>query len=166
MLMNRFLKVLAAGVVALFFPLLAGGTWAGLLSLNLRSTPGVPWSAVVMGAVLFGAWRVAKKRQWPLRAVPVSRAVLGWSMLAGVLAIAALAGFWIMMFGLVPMPGNVLPDASGVPVATMAILMLMGSLVSPLTEEGGFRGFYQSMLERDFRAPVAIAISSAFFAVG
>jgi membrane protease YdiL (CAAX protease family) len=165
-LTQRILKVIGAGVVALFFPLLAGGIWAGLFTLNLRSTPGIPWSVAAMGALLWWAWRTATARKLPIRAVPVSRAVFGWSMVAGVLAIVALAGFWIVMFGLVRMPGNVLPDSSGIPWLTMALLAVMGSLVSPLSEEAGFRGYYQSMLERDFRGPIAIAISSAFFALG
>jgi membrane protease YdiL (CAAX protease family) len=163
---NKILRIFGGGAIALFFPLLAGGIWTSFILLNLRTTTQVPWSAALMGAILWLAWRAAQKLHLPIRVAPVSRAVFSWSLAAGVLAIAALAGFWIVMFNLVPMPPNVLPDSSGVPWLTMAILITMGSLVSPLTEEAGFRGFYQSMLERNFRAPVAIAISSAVFALG
>jgi membrane protease YdiL (CAAX protease family) len=41
----------------------------------------------------------------------------------------------------------------------------MGSLVSPLMEEAGFRGYLQTALERRFGVPVAVALSSFFFAL-
>jgi membrane protease YdiL (CAAX protease family) len=164
--MRRIVKIFAGGFAALLVTLLAGGVWAGLFNLNLRSTPRIPWSVAVMGVVLILAWRTARARKVAMRANPVTREVFGWSLVAGVLAIAAMAGLWIVMFGLVRMPGNVIPDATQYPWLTMAALMMMGSLVSPFSEEASFRGFFQSALERDFRGPVAIAISSAFFAVG
>src|SRR5207237_488538 len=40
-----------------------------------------------------------------------------------------------------------------------------GSLVSPLTEESAFRGYAQSLLERRLPAVLAVAISSALFAL-
>jgi membrane protease YdiL (CAAX protease family) len=163
---RRIVKIFAGGFTALLVSLLAGGVWAGLFNLNLRSTPRIPWSVAVMGVVLVVAWRTAQARKVAMRANPVTREVFGWSLVAGVLAIADMAGLWIVMFGLVRMPGNVIPDATQYPWLTMAALMMMGSLVSPLSEEASFRGFFQSMLERDFRGPAAIAISSAFFAVG
>jgi hypothetical protein len=44
-------------------------------------------------------------------------------------------------------------------------MILMGSLVSPLMEEAGFRGYFQVALEHRFRAPLAIGISSLIFAL-
>ncbi len=70
------------------------------------------------------------------------------------------------MFQLVKMPGNVLPNPSDYPLLTMALFMLMGSLVSPLAEEAGLRGYCQVILEREFRGPIAVVISSVFFAFG
>jgi len=44
-------------------------------------------------------------------------------------------------------------------------MIVMGSLVAPLMEEAGFRGYFQVALEGEFRAPVAIAIASVVFAL-
>jgi membrane protease YdiL (CAAX protease family) len=42
---------------------------------------------------------------------------------------------------------------------------VMASLVSPITEESGFRGYCQVILEGEFRGVVAILISSVLFAL-
>src|SRR5205085_10012989 len=54
---------------------------------------------------------------------------------------------------------------SAYPRLTVILGLIMGSLVSPLTEEAAFRGYCQVMLERRFRGATAIAISSVFFAL-
>src|SRR5207248_4984217 len=84
----------------------------------------------------------------------------------GVLAIVALAGYWIVMFQLFKMPGNVIPDYSGYPVLTVVPVLVMASLVAPLSEEPAFRGYAQSILEGAFRGPVVpVTISSVLFAL-
>jgi len=79
--------------------------------------------------------------------------------------VIALAGYWIVLFRLVKMPPNVLSDVSSYPRTTVALMIVMGSLVAPLMEEAGFRGYFQVALEGEFRAPVAIAIASVVFAL-
>lgn len=86
-------------------------------------------------------------------------------MLAGVLSIVALAGYWIVTFQLVQMPGNVLPDFSKCPMLTVVLALVMASLVSPITEESAFRGYCQMILEGEFRGAVAVLISSILFAL-
>src|SRR6202453_5257735 len=44
-------------------------------------------------------------------------------------------------------------------------MIVMASLVAPLMEEAGFRGYFQVALERELRAPLAIVISSLVFAL-
>jgi membrane protease YdiL (CAAX protease family) len=63
------------------------------------------------------------------------------------------------------MPPNALSDVSSYPRITVALMILMGSLVSPLMEEAGFRGYFQVALEREVRAPLAVVISSVVFAL-
>jgi hypothetical protein len=63
------------------------------------------------------------------------------------------------------MPPNVLPEYSKYPALTVSAFILVGSLVSPLMEEAGFRGYLQVALERDFNIPVAVLLSSLFFAL-
>ncbi len=172
----RTLQTFKAGLLGLGIALLAGGVWGGLYVINLRTTPRVAWSVIPMALYLWAMWKYLGGKGWPrstsesrrelLRSRPVSLRTFGWSLLAGALSIVSLAGLWIVLFQLVKMPGNVLPDPSQYPILTMALFAVMGSLVSPLSEEAGLRGYCQTMLEREYRGPVAVAISSVFFAFG
>ena len=53
------------------------------------------------------------------------------ALLAGSLAVAALAGLWIVNATIVRMPGNVLPDMSGYPALTVVLVVGMGSWFRP-----------------------------------
>ena len=164
-----------AGLLAIVISSLAGGVWTALLVANLATGPSIPWAVPVMAVILWLGWRslagdgpprrTSAARRKLLRATPVSRAVLAWSIVAGTCAVVALAGLWILGFAFVAMPANALPDTSGYPFLTSAAFVVMGSLVSPLSEEAGFRGYAQSLLERRFALPVAVAISSFWFVV-
>ncbi|MBZ5607306.1 MAG: CPBP family intramembrane metalloprotease [Acidobacteriia bacterium] len=174
--LTRTLRTFKAGLLGFGIALLAGGVWAGLYVANLKTTPRIPWAVIPMAFYLWGMWRYLGGKGWPrstsqarrtyLRARPVTARTFGWSLLAGALGVAALAGLWIVLFQLVKMPGNVLPDPTQYPLLTMAFFAVMGSLVSPLAEEAGLRGYCQVMLEREFRGPIAVLISSVFFAFG
>jgi membrane protease YdiL (CAAX protease family) len=149
------------------------GIWGALLVSNLKSSPTMPWSAPAMAVLLWLIWQYLGGKWWPrstsearcrcLRANRVSARVLTWAVLAGVLAIAALAGYWIVLFQLIRTPPNVLDDFSQYPALTAALVILTASLVSPLIEEAAFRGYCQVILEREFAAPIAILLSSIFF---
>ena len=177
--MSTVLKKLWALVWAfiLSFLILTVGqaVWGALLGPNLVKTPGVPWSVPVMAAFLWAMWRYLGGKWWPartaearredLRAKRVSGAVYAYSMVAGVSAVIALAGCWIVMFRIVKMDSiQWVPDFSRYPL-TMALIVMMSSLVSPFTEEAAFRGYAQVVLEREFAGPAAITISSIYFAV-
>jgi membrane protease YdiL (CAAX protease family) len=89
----------------------------------------------------------------------VSGVVFTWALLAGGLSIISLAGLWIVLFRLVRIPGNAVPDFSRFPLFTVVAILAMASLVSSMAEEAGFRGYFQVALESRFRgaAPVLIA---------
>jgi membrane protease YdiL (CAAX protease family) len=151
------------------------GVWAALVTSNLTTTPAIPWAVPTMGLILWVMWRYLGGKWWPhstsearrrcLRANLVAGPVFAWSLLAGLLAVTALAGLWIVAFQLVKMPANALPDFSKYPPLTVALMILMGSLATPFTEEPAFRGYCQVILEREFRGPIAVAISSVLFAL-
>ncbi len=106
------------------------------------------------------------RRRSYLRANPVTRAVWTWALLAGGLSLVALAGFWIVLVELTGVGGNpTIPNYYQYPILTVVLGLLMGSLVSPITEEAAFRGYGQVILERVFPAAAAIAISSLLFAL-
>ncbi|HEY2497274.1 MAG TPA: CPBP family intramembrane glutamic endopeptidase [Candidatus Angelobacter sp.] len=172
---KNVLSVIGFGLLALAISTFAGGIWTGLMLANVKISPRIPWAFVVMAVFLWLAWcyiggkggpqRTSEARRHYLRANAVSARVYFWTLLAGVPAIIALAGLWIMMFQLFRMPPNVLPDYSKYPIFTIAVFIVMGSLVSPLMEESAFRGYLQVALERRFSAPIAVSVSSLFFAL-
>jgi membrane protease YdiL (CAAX protease family) len=176
---SRFARSKQVGLAALAgFGVAAAGsiTWSALLVTNLRTTPAVPWSGPAMVVVLVllwqylgGRWRPSRTsaaRRSLLRGRLVPAPVLAWSFLAGLLALAGLAGLWIVLVRLTGAGGNpTLPAGAPVPAFAVAVGIVVGSLVSPVTEEAAFRGYSQVLLERRFSPVVAVAISSAFFAV-
>jgi membrane protease YdiL (CAAX protease family) len=152
------------------------GAWTALIGTNLATTPRVPWAIPTMAVVLWSMWQYLGGRGWPgttsssrhalLRAKRVSRPVLAWSLLAGACSVVALAGFWIVLVDLVGVGGNpTIPDYARYPPLTVVLGLLMGSLVSPLTEEAAFRGYAQVRLERAFPAWAAIGIASVLFSL-
>lgn len=174
-LSRRIVAVVWSAILAFLILAFGQGVWAALFITNLKTSPGVPWAVAAMALVLWLMWQYLGGKWWPrstsearhlcLRARRVSRQAFVWALLAGVLSIVALTGYWIVMFQLVKMPGNVLPDMSKYPLLTIVLIGVMASLVSPLTEEAGFRGYCQVILEREFRGPAAVVISSVLFAL-
>jgi membrane protease YdiL (CAAX protease family) len=170
----RALSIIGFGLLAFAITILAGGIWSALLVANLRSSPAVPWSVLAMALLLWLMWSYLAGKGWPrstsdarrhyLRANRRSARTYLWSFAAGVLSVIALAGYWIVLFRLVKMPPNALPDMSSYPRMTVALMIVMGSLVAPFTEEAGFRGYFQVALEREFRGWVAVTVSSLVFA--
>ncbi len=171
----RTLRLAGFGLLAFAITVLAGGIWSALLVANLRSTPAVPWSVPAMALLLWLAWSYLGGRGWPRSTSEARRRYLRanrtpgwaylWAWIAGGLSVVALAGYWIVLFRLVKMPPNAFSDVSSYPRITVALMILMGSVVAPLMEEAGFRGYFQVALEREFRGSVAVAISSAVFAL-
>src|SRR5437773_3985086 len=171
---TRTLSVVGLGLLAFAITILAGGIWTALLVTNLQSSPAVSWSVPAMALLLWLMWSYLGGRGWPrgtsearrrcLRANRRSGRTYLWALVAGVLSVVALAGYWIVLFRLVKMPLNALPDVSSYPGMTVALMTLMGSLVAPFMEEAGFRGYFQVALERELRGPVAVMVSSLVFA--
>lgn len=172
---TRTLSILGFGLLAFAITVLAGGIWSALIVANLRSSPAIPWSVPVMAILLWLMWSYLGGKGWPrstsaarrhyLRANSGSARTYLWSFAAGVLSVAALAGYWIVLFRLVKMPPNTLPDMSNYPRVTVALMILMGSLVAPFMEEAAFRGYFQVALEREFHGSVAVIVSSLGFAL-
>jgi len=171
---SRQIRAVAwSGFLAFLILIVGQGVWGALLVGNLQSSPTVPWCAPAMGIVLWLFWQYLGGKGWPrstsdarhryLRANRVPGSVLSWTLVAGLLSIVSLAGLWIVLFQLVKMPPNVIDDFSKYPALTAVLVVVIASLVSPLTEEAAFRGYCQSILEREFAGPPAILISTVFF---
>src|SRR5262249_7825646 len=148
-----------AGLVALGIVVFASSVWAGLVLTNLKTAPAIPWAAPVMVCVLWFMWQYLGGKGWPrsnagarrryLRANPVSKQAFLWTLIAGVLGLVALTGYWIVLSQLTTIhPNMFLPELLKYPRLTMIAVIIVASLVAPLSEEAGFRGYCQQMLEQ------------------
>ncbi len=173
---NPLLAIFWAALVASLISAFGAGVWITLISINLATTPAIPWSVPAMAIVLWLMWQYLGGKGWPrstsktrhayLRSNPVPRSVWVWALAAGVTSLVALAGFWIILVELTGVGGNpTIPGNAQYPILTVVLGLLMGSLVSPITEEAAFRGYSQVILRRALPATATIVISSALFAL-
>jgi membrane protease YdiL (CAAX protease family) len=175
-LSSRIRSVVWFVILASSISAFGAGIWTALIVTNLMTSPAIPWAILVMAFVLWLMWQYLGGRWWPrsnsdarrsyLRANRVSGTVFTWAVVAGVLSLVALAGYWIVLVELTGVGGNpTIPSYSQYPPLIVLLGLLMGSLVSPITEEAAFRGYGQVTLERVFPAGVAIALASILFAL-
>jgi len=123
------------GGLASLLIIVTGGVWTALLVANLATTPAPPWAAGAMALVLWAMWSYLAGKWWPdrtrgarrryLRARRLPGRVFTWALLAGALSVVSLAGLWIVMFRLVRIPGNTVPDLSKYPVITVVAIVAM-----------------------------------------
>jgi membrane protease YdiL (CAAX protease family) len=168
------LKLVLAAAATLVLTGLASGVWGALLTINLRTTPAVPWAVVVMAAVLWLGWRYANGWGWPqrtsavrrtlLRARPIGASAFVLALLAGALSLVALTGLWIVFSQTGVMSGNKLPDFSQYPWLSVMATIAMAAVVGAVTEEAGFRGYFQSLLERRYPAWLSIIATALVLA--
>ncbi len=166
---HRIITIIWTGALAFVVTALVGGVWTAALTVNLAVSPAIPWSVVAMAALLWvlwrylgGAWppaRTAAIRRHYLRAKPVEGRALAWALAASLLSIVALAGLWIVLFQIAQLPTRALPDNSHYPLITVALALIMASLVNAVAEEALFRGYFQGALEREVGGLAAIIIT-------
>jgi membrane protease YdiL (CAAX protease family) len=163
-------------VLALALIFVAGAVWMALVYGNLRLIPSIPLALPALVLFLWVIWRYLGGAGWPastsgtrkalLRSTPVSRRAFAWSQVAGLLAVGALAGLWILLQRVFAMPPNrLLPTGVTASPVIIAEIVLGASLLAPVIEESAVRGYLQSVLERDFPAVVAVLLSSVVFAI-
>jgi membrane protease YdiL (CAAX protease family) len=166
--------VVAALGVSFAITAIGQGLWGVMAIVNARLTPGLPWSAIVMPAVLAGLGLFLAGRTRPRRGAaarralvplaPVSREAWTWSLAAGAASVVALAGLWSVFGALVRTAPNLLPDTHSLPLWTAIPMLLVSIVAAPLTEELAFRGYALGLLRRHFGVISALVISSLMFA--
>ena len=169
-------SIVGLGLFALILTVLVGGIWSVLIIANLLINPTIPWAVLVMAVLLWLLCAYLDGKGWPpstserrhryLRARLVAPPIFLWALTAGMLSIIALTGLWIVLFQLVKVPGNTLPDFSKYPLLTVILIVFMASLVTSVIEEACFRGYFQSALEARFSASIAIVIAALVISPG
>lgn len=169
-----FLGLAGFAAAAFIASLLPGGVWAGVLAANLRTGIEVPWAIPVMLALLAIGWRFAGG-EWPWRsearkawrrARPVAFGTWGWALIANGLALAALAGLWIVLHELVRTHGNPMPDFSAYPLPVTAGVLGCAALVGAVGEEVALRGYLLGRLQKLAPWPVAVVLVALIAAPG
>jgi membrane protease YdiL (CAAX protease family) len=168
------MRILWTGVFAIVMTALVSGIWAALLLTNLSHSPGLPWSSIIMAVILWAFWAYLNGRWAPastrdarrmyLRAAQLPRRVYSWALVAGLLWVVFLAGFWIVLGQLVALPGNKLPDLSTLPVLTVIATLVVACASGAISEEAGFRGYFQGSLERAGLGAAAILCTALLMA--
>jgi len=168
------LKALLFAVMAIVLTAVTGGVWTALLAVNLTTSPAIPWSVAVMALLLWLLWRYLSGAGWPrstadarrryLRARRISGRVFAWAVVAGLLSIVALTGLWVVLFQVTNLPSRALPDYSKYLLVTVALALVMASLVNAVAEEAVFRGYTQGVLEGAVGGAAAILITALVMA--
>jgi membrane protease YdiL (CAAX protease family) len=173
-LLKRTGAVATALGVSFAIAAIGQGLWGVMAIVNVKLTPALPWSAIVMPVVLAALGLFLSGRGWPRRGAearrklvplaPVSRGAWIWSLSAGVASVAALAGLWTVFGSLVRTAPNLLPDTGGLPLWTALPMLLVAITAAPLTEELAYRGYAMGLLRRHFGVVATLVISSLMFA--
>jgi membrane protease YdiL (CAAX protease family) len=157
--LRAVLECVWTGLFAVVFTGVISGVWTVLLLTNLKLTRAVPWAVVPMALVLWAAWsflggqwgfaRSKAARAGYLRAGPLPAATMLWAIAAGLFGIVALSGFWIVLHALVHTPSNPLANViAQYPLLTIVVAFAMASISGGVSEEAGFRGYFQGTLEK------------------
>lgn len=156
------MPIVRAVLIGLLVTASASLPWSLVAVANVRLMPALPWAPAAMAIYLIFWWRFLHR--WPqLRANRLTDAAWRWSLIAGGLGTLAAIALLLALLHRVGMPPQQLPDTSKYPMTTIAVFVIVGSIVAGMAEEAGFRGFMQGPLEERYGPAVAIGITSVFF---
>jgi len=154
------------------FEVLQAG-WVGAFVANRSYLPEVPWNVPVGLIYLWLVFGYFNGRGWPtstaavrrsaLRARPLSRQQWTWSILYSVLCLVFLASIINVVYRFILVPDAERMDLSMLPWWTLYPSLLMLSINAGVSEEAGFRGYFQGGMEKRYGPLVAIAASSIAF---
>ena len=161
--------------IGLLVGLLGTLSWAGLIAINLRYLPSVPWAVLAMAAILSIWWLYFVRGQGAPRSTQFARRVAGranrvpddlWgpALGTGVLGLFTTLLLQGVLGRLVTLPQQQLDlDPSKYPVLTLLAWAVMSALVAGVVEETAFRGYIQGGIERSYGLTTAILVTGALF---
>jgi membrane protease YdiL (CAAX protease family) len=166
--------ILLSGLVAILLTVAVSGVWAGLLSANLHRRPDLPWSALGIVILLAGLWwwlrgglgrsPAAKARRAGLRDAAIPASIGAWAVITGLVWLVSLGGLWIVLHQLVPGAARPQPDYSKLGAVMTFASFAAAAIAGAVSEEAGFRGYFQGALERHGFGPAAILIAALLIA--
>lgn len=172
-LWRRLPVVVRAGVAGLVVATVGTTPWAVLVSANTKYWTAVPWAVPPTALYLWLFWRYLQGTGWPrstaqarhmsLRARPLSEDVWAAALVAGGLGLVALVLSMGVVNRLVRLPAQPGEDLSNIPFVTLAVSLLMASVVAGVVEEASFRGYMQGPIERRHGPVVAILVTGSLF---
>ena len=160
-----------------FVVLLLGGSVSGaLMFANLKLAPTLPlfFPATVLWLWLF--WRYVRGDGWPrstsdrrrdlLQARMLSPRALGWALVAGGLALAAVMGIAFMTYRFASLPDAAYRapfEVASFPPWTLVSIFAAVALTAAVVEEVAFRGYMLSGIQRRFGWSVGISLVTILF---
>jgi membrane protease YdiL (CAAX protease family) len=172
---NPLLVLAIAIPVGLVIAALGIFPWSFLAQVNARLWAGIPW-CVPLGLVwlaLFSAY--LNGSGWPRASAPTRKQLLRvrplhgptaiWACIAGATGLVTLVTLYFVAIQFVNLPPGAFRPRSVGMVSTFVIIpiMIMNAIVAGVAEEAAYRGYMQGMLERRFRATVAVALVTIVF---
>jgi len=148
--------------------------WALLASLNLRHLRAVPWAVPPTLLYLWLFWRyfggagpprsTAEARRAARRAFSLPDEVWSAAIFAGIVGMMGIVMLQQVTSRLVRLPQQEAPDLTGMPLPTVAAILVTGAVVAGVVEETAFRGYMQGPIERRHGPWVAVLVTGLLFA--
>ncbi len=166
-------RAVITGVVILLLGVLP---WSGLIAVNVKFVPRVPWAVLLMAlyAGLFlkylNGWgwpqSTAAARRFNLRLRPLSRRVWIWAVAAGGSAVCALLALAFVGLRLGTVPAATFDQyaqLAAYPEGSVLLWLLMSAVVAGVVEEAAFRGYMQVPIEQRHGIVVALGTVAVIF---
>jgi membrane protease YdiL (CAAX protease family) len=154
---------------------LVTGNWvAVLIGMQMSGGSPLPWSVLPVALWLWawwqflsGKWAAAEggeSRRALLRANRVPARLWLPALGAGLLGFGALLALLSLASRVVQLPAGLpITTPPGMPVVTIVLLLTMQSIIAGVTEEAAFRGYMQSLIERQHGLLIAIVVNGILF---
>ena len=171
--MQRIPVIVRAIIVGLIVTSAASLPWGILVQANLRAATALPWAAALMVAYLFVYLGYLNGWGWPrstgafrkdsLRAISLPLRVWGWSLLSGISAFASSIALLLVVRRMIPWPVAAEEYPARLSPLFIVVTLLVSAAVAGVSEESGFRGYMQRILEGRYGPTTAILLSSVVF---
>ena len=171
--MRRIPVAVRAIIIGLVVTLAATLPCGFLVQSNLKIAARIPWAAPAVLAYLVLYLKYLRGWGWPrstaiarrdsMRAAGLPWPAWRWSLFSGGCALAASIALLMVVRRLVAWPAAAEEFPARLSGLFIVITLPTSAVVAGVSEEAGFRGFMQRMMERRYGPAFAISVSSIVF---